>query len=116
MWNKLFWFVIYHFSLVKAAMNAARICKLRNGVNKTHQFLNFSNAKSGTKTITHLSFAEGSSFCSLDRRIYDCKLQNEKDIIPVHKKYFPQLSKLLYNWQLRNKEALQFFLKPSTPL
>jgi len=32
--------VIYHFSLVKAAMNAVRVCKLRNSVNKTPQFLN----------------------------------------------------------------------------
>jgi hypothetical protein len=55
-------FVIYHSSLVKAAMNAACVCKLRNGVNKTPQFLHFSMAKSGTKTIAHLSIAEGSSF------------------------------------------------------
>jgi hypothetical protein len=27
------------------SMNAARVCKLRNGVNKTHQFLLFSMAK-----------------------------------------------------------------------
>ncbi len=39
--NKPFLIVIYHSSLVKAAMNAARICKLRNGVNKTPQFLLF---------------------------------------------------------------------------
>jgi hypothetical protein len=32
--EKHFLIVIYRFSLVKAAMNAARICKLRNGVNK----------------------------------------------------------------------------------
>jgi hypothetical protein len=30
MWNKHFFIVIYHSSLVKAAMNAARVCKLRN--------------------------------------------------------------------------------------
>ncbi len=34
MWNKLFLIVIYRFSLVKAAMNAVRIGKLRNGVSK----------------------------------------------------------------------------------
>ncbi len=39
--NKPFLIVIYHSSLVKAAMNAARICKLRNGVNKMPQFLLF---------------------------------------------------------------------------
>jgi hypothetical protein len=38
------------------------ICKLRNGVNKTPQFLLFSMAKGGTKTIAHLYIAEGSSF------------------------------------------------------
>ncbi len=31
---KIFWIVIYHFSLVKAAMNAARVCKMRNSVKK----------------------------------------------------------------------------------
>jgi hypothetical protein len=33
--NKLFFDCHPSFSLVKAAMNAARICKMRNGVNKT---------------------------------------------------------------------------------
>jgi hypothetical protein len=61
--NKPFLIVIYRSSLVKAAMNAARLCKLRNGVNKeTPQFLLFSMAKGRTKTIAHLSIAEGSSF------------------------------------------------------
>jgi hypothetical protein len=41
----LFLFVIYHSSLVKGAMNAARVCKLRNGVRKTPKFLLFSMAK-----------------------------------------------------------------------
>jgi hypothetical protein len=76
--NKPFLIVIYHSSLVKAAMNAARVCKLRNGVKKTPQFLLFSQAKGGTKTIAHLSIAEGSSFWSLDRLIYDCKFQNKR--------------------------------------
>jgi hypothetical protein len=57
--NKLFLIVIYNFSLVKAAMNAAHFCKLRNDVNKTPQFLLFSTAKGGTKTIAPLSIAEG---------------------------------------------------------
>jgi hypothetical protein len=47
------------FSLVKAAMNAPRIGKLPNGVNKKPQFLHFLIAKGGTKTIVHLSIAEG---------------------------------------------------------
>ena len=56
-----FFIVIYRSSLVKAAMNAARVCTLRNGVNKTPQFLLFSMAKGGTKTIAHLSIAMGLS-------------------------------------------------------
>ncbi len=51
--NKLFLIVIYHSSLVKAAMNAVRVCKLRNGVKKTTQFLLFSLAKGQTMTIAH---------------------------------------------------------------
>jgi hypothetical protein len=46
----------------KSRYDAARVCKLRNGVNKTPQFLLFSMAKGGTKTIAHLSIVEGSSF------------------------------------------------------
>jgi hypothetical protein len=60
--NKTFLIVIYHSSLVKAAMNSAGVCKLRNGVNKTPQFLLFSLAKGRTKTIAHLSIAEGLRF------------------------------------------------------
>ncbi len=48
MQNKPFLIVIYHSSLVKAAMNVARICKLRNGVDKMPQFLLFSMAKGRT--------------------------------------------------------------------
>jgi hypothetical protein len=33
--NEPFFIAIYHSSLVKGAMNAARVCKLRNGVKKT---------------------------------------------------------------------------------
>jgi hypothetical protein len=65
MQNELFFIVIYRFSIAKAAMNAARVCKLRNGVNKTVQFLLFSVAKDGTKTIAHFSIAEGSGFLKL---------------------------------------------------
>jgi hypothetical protein len=38
--NKLFFIVIHRFSLVKAAINSPRICKMRNGVHKMPQFLN----------------------------------------------------------------------------
>jgi hypothetical protein len=58
----LFLIVIYHSIMVKGAMNPACVCKLRNGVKKMPQFLPFSQAKGGTKTIAHLSIAEGSSF------------------------------------------------------
>jgi hypothetical protein len=60
--NEPFFIVFYRSSLVKAAMNAARVCKLCNCVNKTPQFLLFSLAKGRRKTITHLSIAEGLSF------------------------------------------------------
>jgi hypothetical protein len=45
--NEPFLIVIYHSSLVKGAMNAASVYKLRNGVKKTPQFLLFLMAKSG---------------------------------------------------------------------
>jgi hypothetical protein len=45
--NNHFLIVIHHSSLVKGAMNAACVCKLRNGVKKTPQFLLFSMAKCG---------------------------------------------------------------------
>jgi hypothetical protein len=45
--NEPFLIVIYDSSLVKGAMNAARLCKLRNGVKKTPQFLLFSMVKGG---------------------------------------------------------------------
>jgi hypothetical protein len=47
MQNEPFLIVIYHSSLVKGAMNAARLCKLRKGVKKTPQFLLFSMVKGG---------------------------------------------------------------------
>jgi hypothetical protein len=37
--------VIYHSSLVKGAMNAARLCKLRNGVKKSLNFFYFQMEK-----------------------------------------------------------------------
>jgi hypothetical protein len=44
---KHFFIVIYHSSLVKAAVNGLRICKLRSGVKKMPQFLLFSMVKGG---------------------------------------------------------------------
>jgi hypothetical protein len=45
--NEAFLIVMFNSSLVKGAMNAARLCKLHNGVKKTPQFLLFSMAKGG---------------------------------------------------------------------
>jgi hypothetical protein len=39
--NEPFLIVIYHSSLVKGAMNAARLCKLHNGVKKRLNFFYF---------------------------------------------------------------------------
>ena len=39
--NKHFLIVIHHSSLVKGTMNAARVCKLRNGVKKRLNFFFF---------------------------------------------------------------------------
>ncbi len=43
--NKLFFIVMHRVSLVKADMNAPRICKMRNGAKKRLNFLLFSTAK-----------------------------------------------------------------------
>jgi hypothetical protein len=59
---KLFLIIIHLFSLVKAAMSAPCICKLRDGVTKMPPLFSFPIAKGGTKTITQLSIAEGLSF------------------------------------------------------
>jgi hypothetical protein len=69
--NKHFLIVIDHSSLAKAAVNAARICKLRNGVKKSFNFFFFQWPK----------------------------------VDQVRNEYSPQLSKLFYNWKLKNKEA-----------
>ncbi len=45
MQNKQFFIVIYYSSLVKGAMNAARVCKLRNGVKKRLNFFFFQWSK-----------------------------------------------------------------------
>jgi hypothetical protein len=45
--NEPFLIVIYHSSLVKGTMNAARLCKLRSDVKKMPQFLLFSMVKGG---------------------------------------------------------------------
>ncbi len=69
--NKHFLIVIYHSSLVKAAANAACVCKLHNGVKKHLNFFFFHWPK----------------------------------VDQVRNEYSPQLSKLLYNCKLKNKEV-----------
>jgi hypothetical protein len=60
-----FFIVIYLFSLVKAAMNAAHVCKLRNGVNKTPQFLFFFNCQRRNKDHSALVNCGGVEFLKL---------------------------------------------------
>jgi hypothetical protein len=43
--KNIFFIVIYHSSLVKAAMNAAHVCKLHNGVKKRLNFFFFHRPK-----------------------------------------------------------------------
>jgi hypothetical protein len=68
--------VIYHFSLVKAAMNAPHVCKLR---------------KNRLTGINHCTIVLSKS---INRRIYDCKLRNEKKFIPsalrIHRSHLLQ--------------------------
>ncbi len=45
--NEHFLIVIYHSSLVKAAVNGLRICKVRSDIKKTPPFLLFSMVKGG---------------------------------------------------------------------
>jgi hypothetical protein len=53
--NKPFLIVINHSSLVKAAMNSARICKMRNGVSKTPSMSSFSNGQRRNEYSPQLS-------------------------------------------------------------
>jgi hypothetical protein len=75
--NPNFLIVIYHSSLVKAIVNAARVCKLRSGVKKA-SISSFFNGQKRNKDHSALVNCGGMSFGSLDRRIYDCKLRNKK--------------------------------------
>ncbi len=60
--NEPFLIVIYHSSLVKGAMNAARLCKLRNGVKKNASISSFFTGQCGTKTIAHCQFWRDQNF------------------------------------------------------
>jgi hypothetical protein len=63
--NKPFLIVIYHSSLVKATMKAARVSKLRNVVNKTPQFLLFFNGQRWIKEHSALVNCGGIEFLKL---------------------------------------------------
>jgi hypothetical protein len=53
--NKPFLIVIYHSLVVKAAMNAARVCKMRNGVSKTPSMSSFFNCQRRNEYSSQLS-------------------------------------------------------------
>ncbi len=89
--NKLFFIVIFHFSLVKATMNAPHLCKLRKDyfadighgamvLTKRLHFFIFSNCQRRNKDHYALANFGGVEFLKLtvDRHIYNCKLRNEK--------------------------------------
>jgi hypothetical protein len=56
--------------------------RIGRGAMKLTKRLHFPIAQGGTRTTGHLQVAEGLSFQSLERRIYDCKLRNKKKIYP----------------------------------
>jgi hypothetical protein len=53
--DKHFLIVICHSSLVKAAMNASRVCKMRNGVSKTPSVPSFFNCQRRNEFSPQLS-------------------------------------------------------------
>jgi hypothetical protein len=55
--NEHFLIVIYHSSLVKGAMNAALLCKLRNGVKKNALVSSVFNGQKLTKCAMNISAA-----------------------------------------------------------
>jgi hypothetical protein len=63
--NKPFLIVIYHSSLVKAAINAARVCKLRNVVLKKASISSFSTVQRRNKDHSALVNCEGIEFLKL---------------------------------------------------
>ncbi len=104
--NKPFLIVIYHSSLVKAAMNAACLCKLLNGVNKMPSISSFFNGQRRNEDHSALVNCGGIEFLKLVAFTIVNFGMKKKDLIQVCNEYSPQLSKLLYNWQVKNKEAL----------
>ncbi len=94
--NEPFSIVIYHSSLVKGAMNAARVCKMRNGVKKRLNFFFFHRPKAEQRP---------QCTCQLRRdRVFKAQIgslmfvncgMKEKPLIQMCNEYSPQLSKLL---------------------
>jgi hypothetical protein len=67
--NKHFFIVIYHSSLVKAAVNAERVCKLHNGVKKGINFFFFQRPK--------VDQVRNEYSPQLSKLLYNCKLKNK---------------------------------------
>jgi hypothetical protein len=63
-------------------LNELRMHKIGRGAMELAKRLHFLIAQGGTRTIGHVPVAEGLSFQSLERRIYDRKLRNKKKIYP----------------------------------
>ena len=83
-------------------MNAARVCKLRNGVNKMLQILLFLMAKGGTRTQRPCQLRRDQVFkakIGAFTVVVNCEMK-KKDLISA-----ATVSKLLYNWQVKNKEV-----------
>ncbi len=68
--NKLFLIFIHRFSLVRAAMNALRICKMCNAVSKTPSISSFFNWPSAQWISPQLS-------PQLSKLLYNCKLKKK---------------------------------------
>jgi hypothetical protein len=101
------WKNLVSIALCGIKLFSLSFCKLRRDcltgighgtmvLTKRLHYFHFSIAKGGTKTIGHLPIAEGLSFRSLDRCIYDCKRRNEKkDSIHVRREFSLPLSNLV---------------------
>ncbi len=63
--NEPFLIVIYHSSLVKGAMKAARVCKLRNGVKKNASISSFFTGQRRNKEDSALVNCGGIEFLKL---------------------------------------------------
>jgi hypothetical protein len=78
--NEPFLIVIYHSTLVKGAMNAARVCKLHTGVKKPPIFLFFHRPKAEQRRSRTCQMQRDRVFEALIVSFYDCKLRNEGKI------------------------------------